>query len=638
MISIADQKVLHVDLTDRRHWVEDTSPDTLRRFLGSRGLNAEILWNSVSHDTDPLGPDNVLIFGAGTLCGTHAPTSGRTTVTCKGPATGLYLKSSVGGHWGAELRRAGFGVLVVHGRADVPVVIVIDNGSVKVVEAESMWGKDVRETTAAIKHQFGGGFQAACIGPAGENLVAFACIMFNIYNAAGRGGTGAVMGSKNLKAVAVRGTGALAPAKPREYHELAVELRHKLAADSGARNLSEYGTAGIIMTVNQIHALASYNFQDGTIEGAEKISGQYLKNAGYLKRRIACDACGTGCHRYTTVDSGVHAGTYAGGPEFETLAALGAGCGVTDTGTVLKANELCNILGMDTISAGSVIQWAMESWQRGLLTASDTEGLDLTWGNCETLITLLHQISTRTGYGANLADGVTKAAERLGGESWKWAVQAKGLEQSRVETRLRMGYALAFAVNPRGPDHLMTEVVAESARTPEAKELVVKLTGSEEYATPYITEKRAELVRWHEDCYAVTDSLGFCAFATTLAYAVSPESMARLFSLATGIEMTEEEIMYSGRRIVTLEKCFNVREGATRADDKLPHRLMHDPVKSGPKAGMKNSPELMNKMLDDYYALHGWDVATSFPQRGTLQQLGLDDQIRQLAALGRLPD
>jgi len=180
--------------------------------------------------------------------------------------------------------------------------------------------------------------------------------------------------------------------------------------------------------------------------------------------------------------------------------------------------------------------------------------------------------------------------------------------------------------------------VAESARTPEAKELVVKLTGSEEYATPYITEKRAELVRWHEDCYAVTDSLGFCAFATTLAYAVSPESMARLFSLATGIEMTEEEIMYSGRRIVTLEKCFNVREGATRADDKLPHRLMHDPVKSGPKAGMKNSPELMNKMLDDYYALHGWDVATSFPQRGTLQQLGLDDQIRQLAALGRLPD
>jgi aldehyde:ferredoxin oxidoreductase len=638
MIPVSAPRVLHVDLALAKHWVEEVDAATLDSLLGARGLNARILWESVSEGTDPLGPENVLIFGAGTLCGTHAPSAGRTTVTTKSPATGLYLKSSVGGHWGPELKRAGYCALVLHGRCEVPSLLVIQDGDVRIHDASSLWGKDVRETTTAIRNLYGDGLQIACIGPAGENLVKFASLMFNTYNAAGRGGTGAVMGSKNLKAIAVKGTGALSVARPREFHEYVVDLRHKLAADTGSKNLSEYGTAGIVMTVNEIRALTSYNFQKGYIEGAEKISGQYLRRRGYLKRRIACDACGTGCHRYTTVDSGRYAGSHSGGPEFETLAALGSGCGVTDTETVLKANEMCNLLGMDSISAGSVVQWAMESWQRGLLSASDTGGLDLTWGNGETLIALLRQIAERRGLGANLADGVKAAAERLGGDSWKWAVQAKGLEQSRVETRLRFGYALAFAVNPRGPDHLMTEVVAESARTPEARALVARLCGSEDYATPYTTEKRAELVVWHEDCYAVTDALGLCAFATTLAYAVSPESMARMYSLALGRDMSEEEIMRAGRRIVNLEKCFNVREGATRADDKLPWRMMYDPVKDGPKAGLRNSPELMNAMLDDYYGLHGWDLATGWPRRGVLEDLGLAEQAKRLCELGRLPE
>lgn len=638
MNSVLSPTVLHVDLSTRRHWVENVSMDTVEALLGARGLNADILWRSVPQSTDPLGPDNVLIFGVGTLCGTHAPSAGRTTVTTKSPATGLYLKSSVGGHWGAELKRAGYGVLVVHGASDRPVTLVIDDSTVVFRDSHDLWGKDTRETNRAVKSEFGEDFHIACIGPAGENLVRFAAIMFNIYNAAGRGGTGAVMGSKNLKAIAVRGTGSLTIAHPQEFHEYAVELRHRLAADSGSQSLSEYGTAAIIMTVNDIRGLPSYNFQDQYIEGAEKISGQYLKSAGYVKRRLGCDSCGTACHRYATIDSGRFSGSHSGGPEYETLAALGAGCGVTDTHAVLKANELCNLLGMDSISAGGVIQWAMECWQRGLISAGDTGGIDLGWGNGESVLSLLEQVAAREGFGASLSDGTKAAAERLGRDSWKWAVQDRGLEQSRVETRIRQGYALAFAVNPRGPDHLTSQVVAESARTPEARALVERLCGSDKYASPYITEKRAHLVRWHEDCYAVTDALGICSFATTLAYAVTPESMARLFTLASGIEMSEERIMRAGRRIVTLERCFNVREGTTRAGDRLPWRLVNDPVKSGPKAGSRNSPEQMKVMLDEYYELHGWDIASGRPRRQTLEDLGLADQVTQLSALGRLPE
>ncbi len=629
--------ILYVDLSERRAWREPALHEDILNFLGGRGLNAHLLWKLTGPDTDPLGPDNPLIFGAGLLSGTEVPCSGRTTVTCRSPATRWYLKTSGGGHWGGELKFAGIGHLVITGRADHPVYLWIDDGRVEFRDARPIWGKDVRETDLSVKKDVGDeDIQVAAIGPAGERLVKFAGIMFSVYNTAGRGGAGAVMGAKNLKAVAVRGTGALRAAQPARFHKVAVECREALLAESGGEGLARYGTAGSVEAVNELRAWASYNFRRSRDEDVYPLSGQYLVERGYLKRRVACLACVFGCHRYTELTRGEFAGCYTGGPELETLGSFGSGCGVSDTEAVIKANELCNILGMDTISCGSVIAWTMECYEKGLVSARDLDGLDLRWGDAKAVIEMVRRIAYREGFGDVLAEGVRAAARQVGGDSYRWAVEAKGLEQSRVDTRSAKAYALAFAVNPRGADHLHTETFAEFGLSPEGRALIARITGDEKYADPCMVEKRAEIVRWHEDCFAVTDALGLCAFSSTALYGVTPARMAELFSAATGHEISEEEVMRAGRRIVTLEKCFNVRAGAVRADDCLPWRLMHEHTPDRPDPDAINAPEELDRMLDEYYSLHGWDLETSWPTSETLESLGLGDVARQLAAAGKL--
>jgi aldehyde:ferredoxin oxidoreductase len=647
-------KILHVNLTTGEIVPKPLDEKKVLKYLGARGFNARLLWEIVPPGVDPLGPENVLIFGTGTLTGTSAPTSGRTTVTCKGPATGLYLKTSVGGHWGAELKFAGYDYLVIEGRAAKPVYLLIQDGSVKIRDAADLWGKDVRETTQSIEHALGDpDVQVACIGPAGENRVLFASIMMNYYNAAARGGVGAVMGSKNLKAVAVRGHGKIRVARPREFRRAVMEAIEASYQDFSAKTSYLYGTSASVAVINELGSFPSFNFRSGRIDNAEKISGPYLVEAGYLKRRMGCNACIFSCHRYCEVESGVHRGAYGGGPEYETMSALGAGCGTVDVELVIKANELCNIYGMDTISAGSVVQWAMECYEKGIFTEKETGGIKLQWGKPEAILGLLEQVAHCQGFGARLAGGVRQAAKSIGRGSEKWAVEAKGLEQSRVETRTAFGYALAFAVNPRGPDHLHTQVLAEFGTRPGGRALVAKITGNERYAFPRTLEKRADIVRWHEDCYAVTDAVGLCSFATTARYGVTPELLARMLSAATGVDFFESEsLLLAGRRIMNLEKAFNVREGATRKDDHLPHRLMNevlappsgkgedrpaataghpDPVKE-----QINSQAYLDRMLDEYYELHGWDKATGLPRCKTLGDLDLGDVAAELDRMGKL--
>jgi aldehyde:ferredoxin oxidoreductase len=635
-------KILHIDLAKRKVWTEGLTRELGVRFLGGRGINAKLLWNLIKEPgIDPFSPENVLIFGVGTLTGTVAPSSGRTTITCKGAATGLYLKTNMGGHWGAELKFAGYDHVILHGASKSPVYIWIHDDVVEIKDASHYWGLNVRETDEALKRDLGDReIKVACIGPAGENLVRFAAIMNSVYHAAGRGGAGAVMGSKKVKAIAVRGTGEVKVADPENFNKVALDAREALAKDTSAKSLYRYGTSGGLMATNEMHRLPSYNFRAGHIDNAYPISGQCLVNEGYLMRRVGCFGCTISCHRYTVIENGPYAGTYTGGPEYEAFVALGAGTGVIDTEAVIKANELCNILGLDVISTGVVIQWAMESFEKGALTREDTEGLELTFENVNVLVELIPMIAFRRGrIGSLLGEGVKRAAEKVGKDSWRWAIcNSKGLEQSGVETRASKGYALAFAVNPRGPDHLHTECLAEKGATPEAVALIEKITGDKKWASPYYTEYRAEIVRWHEDCYAVTDALGFCAFTSTAAYGVTPKNMAEMFQLATGIPMTEEEIMLAGRRIVTLEKCFNVREGADRKMDDLPWRLMHEPAPTGPAKGMMNSSAELNSMLDKYYTLHEWDLKTSWPFKETLEKLGLGDVAKELKELKKLPE
>jgi aldehyde:ferredoxin oxidoreductase len=628
--------ILHVDLSSGRIWQQDLSLDHIRRYLGSRGVNAEILWKNLKPGINPLGPDNVLIFGAGTLTGTRAPSSGRTTVTCKSPATGLYLKTSAGGKWGAGLKFAGYDNLVVHGRASQPVYIDIQEDQVQILPAQHLWGLNVRETTETLQAAAGKrGVEVACIGPAGENLVKMAAIMMSTYSAAGRGGAGTVMGSKNLKAIAVSGSRRVEIEDKDRFKIWTDRVREGLANAPSAKQKTLYGTSGALAALNELRVLPTRNFQGGHFEEAYKLSGQYLVEAGYHKRRLSCYSCSVACHRYTEVEEGAYAGTYSGGPEYETLAAFGAGCGISDTEVVLKANELCNLNGLDTISTASVIQWLIECNERGVLSEGQRDGLDLAWGNGEAVLELIQRIAFRQGVGDLLAEGVRAAASEVGRESEKWAIEAKGLEQSRVETRSAKAYALAFAVNPRGPDHLHAQPIAEFGIRPLGVDLIERITGSREYANPYTTDKRAEIVVYHEDWYAAVDSLGFCSFPTTADFAISPEMMAGLASAAIGTHITEEEMLLVGRRIVTLEKCFNIREGATRADDRLPWRLMHE--ENPDREGAINSPEEMSKMLDEYYTLHGWDLATSWPTRRTLESVGLANIADELDRLGKLP-
>jgi len=312
------------------------------------------------------------------------------------------------------------------------------------------------------------------------------------------------------------------------------------------------------------------------------------------------------------------------GPELETVLALGSECGIAETEAVLKANQLCNDYGLDTISTGHVVSWAMECYEKGLLDSHQTDGLELRFGNAETQLELIRRIAFREGKLGNLlANGTKRAAEQVGGDSWKWAIQAKGLEQSAVDTRAAKSYALAFAVNPRGPDHLMTETYAEFGFTEESRALIKKITGDEKYADATLLEKRADIVRWHEDCYATSEALGFCVFTSTAAFAVNPENMAQLFGHALGLEFSEEELMLGGRRMVTIERCFNAREGARRKDDHLPWRMMNEPVPEGPNLGMVTDREMLDRLLDQYYELHGWDPETGIPRRKTLEELGL---------------
>jgi aldehyde:ferredoxin oxidoreductase len=555
-------------------------------------------------------------------------------VTKKSPVTNLGLKTNMGGGWGAALRFAGYHHVVVHGMAASPVYISIHNGDVEIRPAAHVWGKDVRETTELL----GGGHgevQVACIGPAGENLVSMAAIMCSNYNAAGRGGAGAAMGAKRLKAIVVSGDTPVRVADPARFRDCVARAREAIAEAPSARQKYLYGTASSVAAINELRALPTRNFQRGYFAEAGKLTGQYLVDAGYLKRRVGCYACPVACHRYTEVDSGPYAGTFSGGPEYETLAALGAGCGLSDTEAILKGNELCNIYGMDTISVGSAIQFLLECQQRGVLTGEQSEGLTLEWGNADAILALVRMIALREGVGDLLANGVADASLAIGQGSERWAIQAKGLEQSRVETRSAKGYALAFAVNPRGPDHLHCQPIAEFGFRVLGKKVIGQITGDEKYATPYTTDKRAEIVLWHEDIYAAGDALGLCSFTTTSDFSVSPELAAGFFSAAVGEAMSAEELMRAGRRIVTLEKCFNVREGATRGDDRLPWRLMNE--ESPDRQGAINSPQELDLMLDQYYALHGWDGITAWPREETLRALDLGAAADEMGHTRRLP-
>jgi len=395
----------------------------IEHYLGGRGIGALELWRQVPKGADPFGEENVLIFAPGALTGTSAPCSGRTTLLAKGPATGYYLKVSVGGHLGISMKLAGVDGLVFQGRAPEPVYLLLAPGVASLERAADLWGLGVKECSRVLKGRHGPGVEVACIGPAGERRVRFASIMTSVYNAAARGGIGAVMGAKNLKAVVVDGSvGNLKVADPSAFARLVQKAREALYNDSLAYDLHRFGTARDVDLLNELKLLPTYNFKKSHLPGEiRSLSGRSWPKLGFLKRIVGCGACIYSCHRFTRIDDGPYAGVYSGGPEYEAVAALGSGCGVTEIEPVLAANALCNDLGLDVISTGLVIQWTMECFERGVLSKEDCDGLEPRFGDGQAVVELVRKIGYREGIGDLLAEGTARAAARVGQGSERWS-------------------------------------------------------------------------------------------------------------------------------------------------------------------------------------------------------------------------
>jgi len=619
-------RLVWVDLSSGSIDVRPLDSDWVRLYLGGRGVAARLLWDLVPAGLDPLDPRNPLIFMTGTLTATPAPSSGRLTVACKSPATGLYLKSSGGGHFGEALKFAGYDGVALVGVSDDPVILVLRDDKVSLIDAGELWGATVGQTIDGIRHLLNEpAAQVACIGPAGENGVRYAALMLSHHNAAARGGTGTLMGAKRLKAIVAIGRGSVRVSDPPRFLETALEVRRVVAEDPISKSLYIFGTSGGIGPANEKHRWPTRNFQYDHHRHADVVSGEHLKRGGYLNGRVGCSSCTTSCHRYSVVeiDDRQYSG---GGPEFETFGALGAGLDMSDIRYVVRAGILCNELGLDTISAGLAIQWAIESREKGALDTSYRDTYRLRWDDGPELLRLLDAIAyRRDDLGDLLAEGTARASERIGRGSWKWAVQANGLEQSCPETRISKAYALAFAVNPRGPDHLTAEPMLPEFTTPAALDLMDALLGPDpRYRKDDCVEKRDVIVKYHEDLFAALDAVGLCAFTGTCAYALRAQHVAELLSAATGNAMTAEDVLAVGARIVELERAFGVRDGRNRSIDTLPWRILHDPVRSGPNEGMRTSPAELAEMLDAYYRLRGWDN-DGLPTRESLAAAGLGD-------------
>lgn len=593
-------KVLRVNLSARTCAIEDLNMAWAREYLGGRGLGSKYLTEEVAPETDPLSPANKLILATGPLTGTYGAANGRYMAVTKSPLTGTIASSNSGGYFPNELKFTGFDLVIIEGKADRPVYLKIHNQRAEVADATHLWGKSTHETEDLILREFHADAKVACIGPAGEKLVRFACIVNDKHRAAGRSGVGAVMGSKNLKAVAVRGTGGVGVADAPAFREAARETFRMLRNHPvTAEGLPALGTAVLVNVINQSGALPTRNFQSGTFEGAEEISGERLAQT-YLKRNKGCMGCVIGCGRVTALADPRWSGN-GEGPEYETLWALGAACGIADLAAITKANYLCNEYGMDTITAGATVACAMELYQRGLVTEAEA-GMPLAFGSGEALVRMFELIGTGEGFGAKLGLGSYRLAEGYGAPELSMTV--KKLEFPAYDGRGIQGMALEYATSNRGACHVRGYMVS-----PE-------ILGVPEKLDPQVTEGKAGWTKAFQDFTAVVDSAGICLFTT---FAIGAPQVTNLLNAATGLNLSQDEILAAGDRIWNLERVFNLKAGIAPSQDTLPPRLLNEPIPDGP---MKGSVARLGAMLPDYYRARGWDEG-GIPTAEKLASLGL---------------
>ena len=612
--------------------IAETSAGTLRKYLGGRGLGAKLLFDHVPPDVDPLAPENCLIFTAGPLTGTPWPTSARLHVTFKSPLTGAYGYANSGGFFAAEMRHAGYDSITITGKAQQPVILRVLDDRLSIEPAGDLWGKTTGDVHGAVlgpnpKSSAG---RVICIGQAGENLVRMAALVNDVSRAAARCGPGAVMGSKNLKAIHVRATGR--PSIPPALRTAARAATQKLNADPRLEGLRSQGTLVLMDPKNLSGDQPAKNHTLAQVPFIDRVNAAAFDR--YLVGFKGCYACPIKCGRKTRVSDGPYA-VELGGPEYETTNALGPMCWVSDPEAILYANHMCNEYGLDTISTGVAIAFAMELHQRGLLRDAE---LSLEWGDAETVMGLIQRIAHREGLGEILAEGVRRAAQIIGGDAERYALHVKGMELPRQEPRFAKGFGLGHATSNRGADHLYALPAIDLAGAWDIAQRIFPAEIVPELMDSANEKYKADMVVYGEHFCALTDALGICKFSTVEVYSLFPDDLAPGVEAVYGEPLTGDDLLTIGERIVNLERMFNVREGLSRADDRLPRRFTEETLplfafEADPETGdLRQSDEPLThgqihdfeSMLDRYYELRGWS-RDGIPTTETLQRLGLQE-------------
>ncbi|NLT19734.1 MAG: aldehyde ferredoxin oxidoreductase family protein [Syntrophomonadaceae bacterium] len=591
--------ILRVNLTAGTVVAEPLNKEYAEKFIGARGLGTKYFVEEVDASVDPLSPENKIVFMTGPLTGTFAGSAGRYNVVTKGPLNGTIAASNSGGTFGPELKYAGWDGIIFEGRSPNPVYLWIHNNEVKLCPADELWGQDVYAATDLLKAATDEEAKVACIGPAGENLVKFACIMNEYHRAAGRSGVGAVMGSKNLKAIVVRGTGSVMVKDPQAFIEAAKDARRKLHEHPvTGEGLGAYGTNILVNILNEHGGLPVKNFSEAAVfPNAEKISGEYQAEK-YLVRNKGCFGCCIGCGRVTDIPKGPFKSA-GEGPEYEATWTFGSNLNIDDFEAICKANFLCNELGLDPITLGGTIACATEMMEKGIIPRT---AAPLRWGDGAVLVDMVTKTAYREGFGDELAEGSYRLAEKYGYP--EYSMTAKKQEMPAYDPRGQQGIGLNYATSNRGGCHVRGYMTS-----PE-------VLGIPEKVDPDATEGKAALLKAFQDLTGLVDSAGVCLFVT---FAIGLPEIAAQLRTATGLDISDDEYYQVGDRIWNLERLFNLRAGFSKQDDTLPPRLLNEPMKDGPHKGRVVE---LDVMLPEYYSLRGWDEE-GVPTPEKLQELGL---------------
>jgi aldehyde:ferredoxin oxidoreductase len=619
---------LRIDLTHQKAKAKPIPKETLTKFIGGRGLNMKILYDEVPVGADPLGIENLLIFGVGPLNGTPIG-MGRMTVTCKSPVTGYFMEGNSGKFFAPNMKYAGYDAIVISGKAEHPVYAVITDGKVEFRKASHLWGKTTFETERAIKDELGDDtYQVRVIGPAGENLSPLATIIGNNGNSGGRGGAGAVMGSKNLKAIALKGTGGVDINDPGLFREaldeIYQELNFRTTRDPYVKAWQIYGTMFVPLVTSAFGAFMTRNDQEGQFpEGLDEFRGDRIQR-DFVAANLADFCCPyASCIHWIEDKKNPYGELCFQGIQAGTQISIGAMCGVKDIHGLFKVHEVTNALGICYISTGTLLAWVMECCQKGILTQEETDGIPMEWGNHEGMLQMIHNIAHRKGFGEVLADGIKMASAYVGKGSEEFALQIKGLEFTAIEPRAFFNMGLAYAVNDMGADHERIHVPYPPVLSLIDKEILQDLPFDMSKAWDRQNpELKGELVKWAFDTRAVLNSLETCVFTNRGKLYVDFRPYAKALTAATGVEFSHKDLLMAGERIINLERSFNVREGARRKDDTLPKRFLSEPI---PEGGSKGTVVPIDQMIDDYYAARGWEKETGIPTQKKLNELGLVD-------------